>query len=442
MRPSVRHIYYLLPSRLITALIITALLPIFAVVQTTQAQDQVTVSWSVWGSPEELASHQRVADAFMEEHPDIAIEIRHTPWDDYHENLKRIIATGDPAQIPDIMWLGQDFERYYRAGMLENLTPYIEATDYPLDDYWTGLIDRATLEGGVYGLQRDLDLRLLYYNKDIFDAEGVEYPTDEWTWDEWREAAEALTEREGNTTVRYGLAMETRKWDMLLLQNGGSVLDDIFNPSECRIDTPQSVLAAEFFADLLNRGLAMRQDELDEIGGDAEAFLQGKAAMIIQNGSRAPTFNAAGLNYDVAPIPIPRGGERVNNNDGARFVMSSRSLNKDAAWTFLSWLQSAEGGLRIYTENGEIFPALKSLAESESFLGLEIAPANREAFNIEASGGRYLVLGDFPDWGELNDTVVTPGLDLMWTGEARPRDVISNMCDRVNEFLQIHGYPK
>jgi hypothetical protein len=73
---------------------------------------------------------------------------------------------------------------------------------------------------------------------------------------------------------------------------------------------------------------------------------------------------------------------------------------------------------------------------------LEIAPANREAFNIEASGGRYLVLGDFPDWGELNDTVVTPGLDLMWTGEARPRDVISNMCDRVNEFLQIHGYPK
>jgi multiple sugar transport system substrate-binding protein len=274
MRPSVRHIYYLLPSRLITALIITALLPIFAVVQTTQAQDQVTVSWSVWGSPEELASHQRVADAFMEEHPDIAIEIRHTPWDDYHENLKRIIATGDPAQIPDIMWLGQDFERYYRAGMLENLTPYIEATDYPLDDYWTGLIDRATLEGGVYGLQRDLDLRLLYYNKDIFDAEGVEYPTDEWTWDEWREAAEALTEREGNTTVRYGLAMETRKWDMLLLQNGGSVLDDIFNPSECRIDTPQSVLAAEFFADLLNRGLAMRQDELDEIGGDAEAFLQ------------------------------------------------------------------------------------------------------------------------------------------------------------------------
>jgi multiple sugar transport system substrate-binding protein len=408
----------------------------------THAQSPVTVTWSVWGSTEELASHQRVADAFMRKYPTIKVEIRHIVWDNYHDQIKQWMASGDPKLIPDIIWLGEDFERYHESGYLENLSPWIKKTGYNLDDYWSNLIERASFPDGVYGLQRDLDLRLMYFNKDIFTAANVAYPTEKWTWDDWSAAARKLTVTEGGKVTRFGLAMELTKFDMLLLQNNGSLFDDFRNPSQCLLNTPKSLEAVRFLAGMLNDRVAMRDADLQANGGDAEAFIKGKAAMIIQNGSRALSFNEADLNYDVASIPLPKGGRRVNNNDGARFVMSSRSLHKEEAWTFLSWLQSKDGGQTLYTEAGEIFPALRSVAQSDSFLRIKVKPANRTAFSLEATGGQYLVLGDFLDWGDLNDNIVTPGLNKIWNGEGRPDDIVRNMCDQVDDFLHTNGYPK
>lgn len=153
------------------------------------AQQTVILRWSVWGSPEELASHQAVADAYMKDNPSIKIVIEHTPWDGYHTNLKTIVASGDLTALPDVMFLGQDFNQYASEGVLENLTPWIERSGYDLSDYWPTLIERATVNGGIYGLQRDLDLRLLYHNKDFFDEAGILYPDENWTWDDWADAA-------------------------------------------------------------------------------------------------------------------------------------------------------------------------------------------------------------------------------------------------------------
>lgn len=198
-----------------------------------------TISWSVWGSAEELAGHQAVAGQFMAAHPEIAVQIRHTPCDAYHDKLKTIIAAGDSANIPDVIFLANDFSRYAEAGQLENLTPWVEKTGYDLADYWPTLVERATIDGKLYGLQRDLDLRLLYYNKDLLAAAGVAYPADDWTWDDWAAAARKLTEVQPNGRVaRQGLGMETGKWGMLLTQSGGAYVDDVSNPSRCALTDP------------------------------------------------------------------------------------------------------------------------------------------------------------------------------------------------------------
>ena len=93
----------------------------------------------------------------------------------------------------------------------------------------------------------------------------------------------------------------------------------------------------------------MRDADLNQAGGDAGVFQSGQAAMIIQNTSRVSGFNTAKMNYDVAVVPIPEGGKRWNPAGGAAWVMSAKSDNKDAAWTFLQWLQSADGGEKLYT---------------------------------------------------------------------------------------------
>jgi ABC-type glycerol-3-phosphate transport system substrate-binding protein len=116
------------------------------------------------------------------------------------------------------------------------------------------------------------------------------------------------------------------------------------------------------------------------------------------------------------------------------------SDDKDAAWTFLSWLQSTDGGQRIYTESGEILPALRSTAMSDAFMGIEGAPENREAFIIEGNGAKVGRAGIFPEWNELNGSIISPAMNTIWSGEAAPADVLPALCDAVDTFLADNGY--
>jgi len=407
----------------------------------TAAAGPVTITWAFWGSPEEKASHERVADAFMKDHPEIKIEIWHQPWDDYFTKIQALWASGDTKVIPDVAFLWPT-PQYAAEGVLENLDPYIEQSGYNLDDYWPGLLESAKYNGSVYGFPRDIESNIIYYSKDMFDKAGVAYPSDDWTWDDFLAAAEKLTQKDanGNTSV-YALAAEGGKWPKWVNQNGGAILDDYVNPSKCMLAEPASVQGIQFFADMMNNGLAMRPADLNQAGGDAAVFSSGQAAMILQNSSRVSTFNQAGPNYDIAPAPTPAGGKRWNGAGGAAWVMSSGSDNKDAAWTFLEWLQSSEGGEKVYTEAGEIFPALQSVANSPAFM-TDQPPANKEAFIVEAGASGVGGFGYFPEWGSLSGSIIEPGLERVWAGEVSAQEGAADICTQVDAFLADNGYPK
>jgi multiple sugar transport system substrate-binding protein len=404
--------------------------------------DQVTVTWGFWGSPEEKASHEKVAAEFMKTHPNIKIEIWHQPWDDYFTKLKTLWASGDSKQIPDVLFLWPT-PSYAATGVLEDLDPYIQKSNYDLNDYWPSLLESAKLDGKVYGLPRDSGLEVLYYNKAIFDEAKVAYPTDKWTWDDLLDAAKKLTIVESNGRVkRYGLGMEGGKWSLWLNQNKASMLDDMRNPSKCTLTDPKAVDAINFFANMMASNYAMRDAALSQAGGDAAVFQAGQVAMIIQNSSRVSAFNAANMNYDVTTVPIPKDGQHAASAGGAAWVMSAKSDNKDAAWTFIQWLQSTDGGEKLYTAAGEIFPALQSTAKSDAFLKSGAPPANRQAFLTEGENSRVGRFGYFPDWDELSGSIIDAGLQKVWAGEQKAEDAVPAICQQVDSFLKDKGYPK
>lgn len=406
------------------------------------AAEPVTITWAIWGAPNELVTHQKVADAFMAEHPGYTVEIWNQPWADYFTKIQALWASGDSSQIPDVAFLWPT-PRYAAEGVLENLDPLIAESGYDLTDYWPALLESAMYDGSVYGFPRDSGLEVLYYNKDMFDEAGLAYPDDTWTWNEFQAAVEALTIKDAAGNVeRYGLGMENGKWQLWVGQNNGAILDDMRNPSKCTLADPAAMDAIKFYSDMVNNGFAMRDADLNQAGGDAGVFQSGLAAMIIQNSSRVTAFNAAGMNYDVAVVPIPEGGQRSASAGGAAWVMSAGTDNKEAAWTFLSWLQSTEGGQKLYTESGEIFPALRSVASSEAFLGQDSAPANRQAFLTEGDNSKVGRFGYFPEWDELGNSIIDPNLQRVWSGEESPENVLPEICGLADQFLADNGYPK
>ena len=403
------------------------------------AQAKTTVTWGMWGSPAEIKTHQRVADAFMASHPDIQIILWGQPWGDYFTKLKTLWAAGDKEGIPDVLFLSP-VVTYAGQGVLEPLDPFIKASGYDTSDYWPSLLDFGKLKGTIYGLPRDIGIEVLYYNKDIFDESGVSYPTNFWTWDDLKAAAKQLSKITTSGRVqRYALGAEGGKYQLFLGQNRGSILNDMVNPTACTLSEPVAVEAISFFAGLMDEKLAMRPSALSQAGGDAGVFQSGQAAMIIQNASRISAFNAAKMNYDVAAVPIPAGGQRSGTAGGAAWTMSKYSDDKDTAWTFLSWLQSTEGGQMVYTTSGEILPALRSTAVSDAFLGINAPPANRAAFIIEGNNAKKGRSGYFPNWGTLNGKVISPNLSRIWSGSEPVRAVLKETCKEVNSFLQSKG---
>jgi len=402
----------------------------------------VTITWAFWGDPEEVKVHQAVADAFMAQDGTIKVEINTEPWTDYNTKLNALIASGE--KLYDVFWYPNNVQALAEKGVIENLTPLAKQSTFNLEDYWPGTLAQATYNGDVYGLIRDADASILYYNKDIFTEAGVDIPTDTWTLDDLQAAAEKLTKVEASGRVeRYGLAMEGGKIDAFLVGNGGGYVDNVENPSKSILDSKESLQVLDWFHTMIEKNFAMKPADLNQAGGDAGVFQKGQAAMIIQNASRIPAFNTANLNYDIAPLPLPWSGKRANQAGGARWLMDAKGEHKIEAWTFMMFLNSAKGGNGIYAKAGGMFPAQKSVVTSPEFTDPSQKPANRSVFATEGAGLAILTPGLLlPIWDDIGNNIVAPGLDKIWALETTPEKAVAEIVPAVNDALKAAGFPK
>ena len=100
--------------------------------------------------------------------------------------------------------------------MLLNLQPYIDADPAFLEGIYPGPLATYKRPDGYYGLPRDFQTIVLFYNKDLFDAAGVAYPTDDWTLQDLRDAAQKLTVDKDGDGVNDQWGFSTDLWDMEL----------------------------------------------------------------------------------------------------------------------------------------------------------------------------------------------------------------------------------
>ena len=156
-------------------------------------------------------------------------------------------------------------------------------------------------------------------------------------------------------------------------------------------------------------------------------------------------FNAANLNYDIAPLPLPWSGKRANQAGGARWLMNAKRQNKDAAWTFMTFLNSAEGGNAIYAKTGGMFPAQKSVADVGGFHRSQSEA--RQPQHLYHRGCRVWRFFR-PAWCCPPGTTSTTNIigRQLWAKCGRwkttPDKTAAAVCPAVNEALKKAGYPK
>jgi multiple sugar transport system substrate-binding protein len=297
-----------------------------------------TISYSIWGDPQEIKAQQAIVDAFQAANPNITVKVDVADWTTYWDKLQTGIAGGN---APDVFAMdGPLFPDYQSRDVLLDLKPLIDRDGYDLGQLADQAVADFTTPDGQFGLPRDLNVVALYYNKKMFDAAGIPYPDETWDWAKLAEVAKKLTIRSADgKTSQWGFYTETTDmenyWSELVWQNGG----DIVSPDKktTLLGTDQAAGGIQFLQDLIWKDKVMPDAAITDALGDA--FEQGQAAMEANGSWLVATHQAAGLDFGIAPLPKGPAGQATSiNPTGA--VVYKNSKNPDAAWQFVKYLAS------------------------------------------------------------------------------------------------------
>jgi multiple sugar transport system substrate-binding protein len=415
-------------------LFLPCLLFLFACQSESQA-----VTFMTSGDPAERAAYEDLVNAFEENHPDIDIEITHIPSDrDYRTRLVTDFAAGTATDISLMNY--RRVASFAANNLLESLGPYLQESKLiQQEDFFPATIEAFYWQGDIICIPQNISSLVVYYNEDLFDAAGVDYPADKWTWDDFVATAVALTKDTDNdgTIDQYGLGVDPSMYRLapFVWQNNAVFVDDINHPTRLTLSRPPTLEALQWFVDLRQvHGVA--PDRVEEESMDSESrFIAGITAMFLDSRRGTPTFREIeAFSWDVAPLPNGESSAGILHSDA--YCMSASTENKEAAWQFIEFANSIEGQT-IIAQSGRTVPSLMSVAESDVFLEPDLPPKRSYVWLDNAAIMRRVPV--ISTWQEI-ETVASEEVERAFYGEITAKEAAALAVQRTEEYFLIAKY--
>lgn len=330
---------------------------------------------------------QTLFDSYMEENPNVTIEVEALDDESYKTKFKAYATGGNMPDLVNI-WCSPSFlDEVVAAGTLEPLN----ADDYADYGFTEGSLDGVTYDGQIYGLPRNTDVLGFYYNKDLFEANGVEVPT---TWDELLAAAQVFQDA-GISPI----AMDGQdKWPLAHFINCmigtvkgadtyATMVNSVQNSDYSDPAWKDTVTAASEQASLLFQPGFETTDYATAMNGQSAMFFMGSWEM-----SMAPDFE---VGYFTMPDFDGDGQGVIGAYNGGGYAISSSSAVKEEATALLNYMFQPENWSKLSWENGVCMSAQdfsQYLTGNETDLQNDIINALNTASGI--TGMTYNDLGD------------------------------------------------
>jgi len=239
--------------------------------------------------------------------------------------------------------------------------------DQAIIDDWNPAQYRAFLaeDGQQFGLPKYHGALALYYNRDLFDEYGVDYPNDTWDHDDYLDAMKLLTkDRDGDGQTDLWGSMLDVSWDRIQVHVNawGGYFVDPDDPARCLMCEPEALAAMEWIRARMwdDRVMASPLDVQNMSTG--QAFVSERVAMV-EDGSWALKDILAGADFRVGVAPLPAGPVRratLATTDG--FGIYAGTKHPEAAWQLVKFLISKEYGEAMARANF-LQPARASLVD-------------------------------------------------------------------------------
>lgn len=341
---------------------------------TTKPAEPITIKVSCWDKAT-MPEFKTAIDAFTAKNSNIKVDIIDKPSAEYTNNLSVMLNGGSDL---DAFWIkdADTMLSIQKKGQLTDLSDYIKKNNVDLNIY-NGLAKNMQFDGKTYGLPFRSDYYVLFYNKNLFDAAKVAYPTNDMTWEDFEALAKKLTSGSG-ADKKYGALIHT--WQACV-ENWG-----VQDGQHTILDTSTGY---DFFKPYYEMALRMQKDGTIPDYASLKSgnihysspFMKGDVAMLpmgtwfMSTLIQKTTSGENKANWAVATLPHPK-GVKAGNTVGSvtPLVINQASSKKDAAWEFVKFATGDEGATAL-SKIGSI-PALTNASITANIAAVKGMPAN------------------------------------------------------------------
>ena len=387
----------------------------------------VELVMSLWDSDQEPVMKE-MCKKYSETHPGVNVKTQLTTWGEYWTKLEAS-ATGGSA--PDIITMNVlHVEEYADAGILLDLTDAEKDSDLKVkENFPAPLLDGYIVDGKLYGIPKDFDTNGIFYNKEIFDKAGVDYPTDGMTFEDFRKKCEELKEAglpEGVYPIAVNRNSGQTTYDASVFANGGYFLSK--GNKKSGWDDPKTIGGVQPWLDLVLDGLSPTLQQMADTDPDA-MFQGGQLAMYLSGNYMIPSYNKT-LEGKFGIVQRPSvNGKFTDIINGLAFSVSANTKHPEEAKDFALWLGSKEAQ-EIQGKSGTVISARN---DCQGFYTETYPDLNLQIFLDNAKDAELL-----PHCRVTSELaqVSNEYLDQAWTGEITLKEAGKKAAEAQNKVLE------
>jgi len=383
----------------------------------------------------EYLSIERMVKEFEQQNPNVTIELQYVNSDNA---LQKATVALQGNKQPDISYqYGTNMAQLATSPKLVDLTSRVNEAGYDWNDFYAGERAVATVNGKVYGVPALVDNLAVVYNKDLFAKAGLTEPGPDWTWDELRTDAKALTDPANKV---FGLvfpadASETMVWQYIpmLWAAGGDILNA--DNTEAAFNSEAGVRALTTLTDIAQDG-SLYLDYQPDSGKYGQLFNSGKIGMVITGPWDLSGF--PDVNYGVQFMPsFDQGGSHETIAGPDNWVIFDNGPERvDASWQFLSFMTSPEQVLQDSLDTSHM-PTRSSVAAMSEFADFYTKYPGTQVF-VDNLANVLKARPQIPQYPRIS-TALGQALVSALKGEATPQDALDQAAEQANGFLAIPG---
>lgn len=379
---------------------------------------------------------EKMIEEFNASHPDIVVS-KDSGGVNSDRMLQKVTAGLQAGTYPDIAYIyGSDLANLAVGDQLVNLTDAIDSGEIDWDRFEQPAIDAVTVDGQPRAVPAFIDNLAIVYNKDIFDDAGVDYPTDDWSWDDFLSAAAELNDTDAGIAGFGwpGTGDEDTTWRIwpMIWQGGGEIVNE--DGDAVGFDGESGEQALEQVARAADDGSVY----IDSTAGAErmqQLFASGKMAMNVAGPYTLPEYVDAGVNYGVAELPSFTDEHTTIAGPDTWAVFDNGDAQVDAAIEFLNWFSEPDQQVRWIQEAGSL-PLTTDISEGKGFKQYEGSLPELDKFiaNTKLARTRPTI----PEYPQISQAMGEAIASVLYQ-KAEPAEALQQAVDTANAELQAPG---